>query len=96
VSNLYIDQSDTIFEKLNFYFIKTANKPPYGHIAVYENILLCLSKNRLYTIRIHLFDIFIIKTPQLGLLMLKTLTNVLYYNVMWYFSCLLTSNVTFI
>jgi len=51
---------------MNFYFMKT---------------LRCLSKNRLYTkmLRIHLFSIFTIKTPlaPLGLLIAKTLTNVL-------------------
>jgi len=48
--------------------------------------LRCLSKNRLYTkmLRIHLFSIFTIKTPKalaalapLGLLIVKTVTNVL-------------------
>ena len=46
----------------------------------------CLTKNRLYTkmLRIHLFSIFTIKTPRalaaltpVGLLIVKTLTNVL-------------------
>ena len=49
-------------------------------------IVHCLSKNRLYTkmLRIHLFSIFTIKTPlalvalaPLGILIVKTLTNVL-------------------
>jgi len=66
--------------------MKTANIPLYGNIAVYIKILHCLSINRLYTkmLRIHLFSIFTIKTPRahaaltpLGLLIVKTLTNVL-------------------
>ena len=53
--------------------------------SVYE-IFRCLSKSRLYTqmLRIHLFSIFTVKTPQglsvlalLGHLIVKTLTNIL-------------------
>ena len=75
--------------------MKTANIPVYGNIAVYiyniavyiqycgvYTILRCLSKNRLYTkmLRIHLFSIFTIKTPQALTALasiVKTLTNVL-------------------
>ena len=54
-------------------------------IPVYENIA-SVSKNRLYIkiLRIHLFSVFTIKAPRdhaafrpLGLLIVKTLTNVL-------------------
>ena len=62
--------------RLNFYFMKTANIPVYGNIAVYIN--QCVKM-----LRIHLF--FTIKTPQalaalmpLGLLIVKTLTLCMY------------------
>ena len=41
VSNLFLpNQIAVFFEKLNFYFIKTANIPVYGNIAVYGNIVV--------------------------------------------------------
>ena len=42
---------------LNFYFMKTANIPVYGNIAVYIYIKGCLSKKRLYT-RIRFLSLF--------------------------------------
>jgi len=66
--------------------MKTDNKRVYGNIEVYIRYYAVLSKNRLYTkmLRIHLFNIFTIKTPRAlaaltpsGLLIVKILTNVL-------------------
>ena len=69
--------------------MKTAKISVYGNIAVYRNIAMSVyTCFRLDTImlRIHLFSIFNIKTPRalaalvsLGLLIVKKLTNVLYY-----------------
>ena len=79
-----------IFGKFKFYFMKTVNLSVYGNIkGDIKYCTVCLkSKNRVYTqmLRIHLFSILFstIKTPwtlaalaPLGLLILKTLTNVL-------------------
>ena len=69
--------------------MKTAKALVYGNIAVYTNIALSVYNCfRLDTImlRIHLFSIVTIKMPQalaalvsLGLLIVKIMTNVLYY-----------------
>ena len=80
------NQIAVLFENLNFYFMKTANILVYGNIEVYSRYYAVLSKNRLYTkiLRIHLFNIFTIKTSRalaalmpIGLFIVKTLTNVL-------------------
>ena len=61
-------------------------------------MLRCLSKNRLYTnmLKIHLFGIFTIKTPRvlaalppLGLLIVKTLANVLLTITRYYVNVLI-------
>ena len=54
---------------MNFCFLKRANIPVYGNIAVYIKYCYCLSKNKLFTkmLRVHLFSIFTIKTPRLSL-----------------------------
>ena len=67
VSNFFFAQSAVFFESLKFCFMKTANK--YTGVRKYcgvYKIWRCPSKTRLYTkmLRIHLFCIFIIKTPQ--------------------------------
>jgi len=74
------------FENLNFYFMKTANIPMYGNIAVYIRYCADCLKNREHAkmLRILLFSIFTINTARalaalapLGLLIVNTLTNVL-------------------
>ena len=69
--------------------MKTAKISVYGNIAVYRNIAMsvynCFILDTIM-LRIHLFSIFNIKTPRalaalvsLGILIVKKLTNVLYY-----------------
>jgi len=70
--------------------MQTANIPVYKYILRCMEIFCCLFENRLDTkmLRIHLFSIFAIKTPRtlvvlasLGLLIVKTLTNVLLHRI---------------
>jgi len=50
---------------LNFFFMKTANIPIYGNITVYiKYYAVCLKIFYTKMLRIHLFSIFTIKTPQ--------------------------------
>jgi len=43
-------QAAVCFENLNFFFMKTANIPVYGTIAVYETIAMYVYKKE-YTVR---------------------------------------------
>jgi len=73
VADLYFRPKHHIsFENLNFYFMKTANIPVYGNIAVYiKYCAVCL--NIEYTLRCLEY----ICSAPFGLLIVKTLTNVL-------------------
>jgi len=88
VSNLFVRPIAVFVEILNFYFMKTDNIPVYGNIALYWD----LSTKKIIH-KIHLFFLFsicTIKTSRalaalalFGLLIVKKLTNVLYYIDAW-------------
>ena len=85
VSNLFLspNQIAVFFENLNMCFIKTTNITVYLNTAEYENNGPVWLKE-IKMLRIHFFSIFTMKTPWalgaltlLGLLIVKTLTNLL-------------------